>query len=353
MTDSTQNVYYFDRYIVNVANREVFVQGHEIEVQHRVFDLLLYLIENRDRVVNKEELLKQVWGKRLTTEAALARAVMKARKAFGDDAHTQSVIRTIHGLGYRFVARLEPTRPETHHPEASLADRVNDETENQLLLQSTGPAPPFERSWFNLKNSQGKFRTRAFLALVLLLAGLVWFTGFFNSQPGPQSKDKLLAGAKIEILSVDPPTGTLLKISDILDGLTVTITVEQSFPFDLNGDWPTAESPLLTLHQVWQPPGNPQSFDTYILGYQQSTWIKRQVAMSEQLLPCLVEGKIRLVLMMATGLSVEEMDNVYVGGIPSEKEWSPIVLGEPAMIEYPVEPWDEDSLSEAIVCPIN
>jgi DNA-binding winged helix-turn-helix (wHTH) protein len=58
--------------------------------------------------VGKDELLDKIWVRRITTEAALTRAIMKARKAVGDDAHSQSVIKTLHGHGYRFVAQLQP-----------------------------------------------------------------------------------------------------------------------------------------------------------------------------------------------------------------------------------------------------
>jgi len=108
MSKPVQQVYYFGGYVINLANREVLANGREVKVQQRVFDLLSYLIENRDRAVGKDELLDKIWIRRITTEAALTRAIMKARKAVGDDAHSQSVIKTLHGHGYRFVAQLQP-----------------------------------------------------------------------------------------------------------------------------------------------------------------------------------------------------------------------------------------------------
>ena len=108
MSKPVQQVYYFGGYVINLANREVLANGREVKVQQRVFELLAYLIENRDRAVGKDELLDKIWIRRITTEAALTRAIMKARKAVGDDAHSQSVIKTLHGHGYRFVAQLQP-----------------------------------------------------------------------------------------------------------------------------------------------------------------------------------------------------------------------------------------------------
>ena len=108
MSKPVQQVYYFGGYVINLANREILINGREVKVQKRVFELLSYLIENRDRAVGKDELLDKIWVRRITTEAALTRAIMKARKAVGDDAHSQSVIKTLHGHGYRFVAQLQP-----------------------------------------------------------------------------------------------------------------------------------------------------------------------------------------------------------------------------------------------------
>lgn len=77
-----------------------------VAVQRKVFDLLLYLIENRDRAVDKNELQDAIWPGTIVTETALTRAIMKARRAAGDDAVRQHVVKTVHGHGYRFVAQL-------------------------------------------------------------------------------------------------------------------------------------------------------------------------------------------------------------------------------------------------------
>jgi len=107
MNEPVQQAYYFGGYVINLANREILFNGREVKVQKRVFELLAYLIGNRERAVGKDELLDKIWTGRITTEAALTRAIMKARKAVGDDAHSQFVIKTLHGHGYRFVAQLQ------------------------------------------------------------------------------------------------------------------------------------------------------------------------------------------------------------------------------------------------------
>ncbi len=96
----------FDDCVLDVARRELTRDGDAVVVQPRVFDLLVYLVEHRDRAVNKDEIQDAVWPGMVVTETALTRAVMKARRAVGDDASRQGVIKTIHGHGYRFVAEV-------------------------------------------------------------------------------------------------------------------------------------------------------------------------------------------------------------------------------------------------------
>lgn len=102
----------FGEFRLDAARRELWKAGEPVVVQPKVFDLLVFLVEHRDRAVSKDELQDAVWTGMVVTEASLTRAVMKLRQAVGDDAGTQSVIKTVHGHGYRFVAPvLEPEAP--------------------------------------------------------------------------------------------------------------------------------------------------------------------------------------------------------------------------------------------------
>ncbi|MET0147305.1 MAG: alpha/beta fold hydrolase [Ilumatobacteraceae bacterium] len=76
-------------------------------VEPQVFDVLLYLVRHRDRVVTKAELLDNVWGDRFVSESALASRLKSARRGVGDDGSAQRVIRTVFGRGYQFVAPVE------------------------------------------------------------------------------------------------------------------------------------------------------------------------------------------------------------------------------------------------------
>ena len=87
------------------------VNGTTRDLEPKVFDLIAYLLENRDRVVSKEELQESLWPNVVVTEASLSRTIMKARKALDDDAQDPQVIRTLPRRGFRFVAQLTNEQP--------------------------------------------------------------------------------------------------------------------------------------------------------------------------------------------------------------------------------------------------
>lgn len=91
---------------VRPITRELIRDGLVQDVEPRVFDLLVYLITNADRVIGKDELLDQVGGRRIVSDSVVARTVMKARRAIGDDASEPEFIVTQHGYGYRFIGAL-------------------------------------------------------------------------------------------------------------------------------------------------------------------------------------------------------------------------------------------------------
>uniref|UniRef100_UPI002C465AA0 LysR family transcriptional regulator n=1 Tax=Amaricoccus sp. TaxID=1872485 RepID=UPI002C465AA0 len=80
--------------------------GTPVRIEPKVLDLILHLIDARDRVVSKDELVEVVWQGRIISDAAISSAVSAARRALGDDGHEQRYIRTAHGRGFRFVGAL-------------------------------------------------------------------------------------------------------------------------------------------------------------------------------------------------------------------------------------------------------
>jgi pimeloyl-ACP methyl ester carboxylesterase len=99
-------VYQFEDCQVNPRRFELRRGGEVVHVEPQVFTLLAHLIEHRDRVVAKTELLDAVWGDRYVSDSALTSRVKMLRRAVGDDGTRQRVIATVHGIGYRFVAEV-------------------------------------------------------------------------------------------------------------------------------------------------------------------------------------------------------------------------------------------------------
>ena len=95
-----------DGYELDVDTFELRHHGEPVAVEPQVFDVLAYLVERRDRVVTKEEMLDNIWGDRFVSESALTSRLKSARRAVGDDGRAQAIIRTVHGRGYRFVAEV-------------------------------------------------------------------------------------------------------------------------------------------------------------------------------------------------------------------------------------------------------
>lgn len=98
-------------------------------LQPQVFDLLLYLVTERDRVVSKDDLISQVWSDRIVSDSALNSRINAARKALGDDGATQRLIKTIPRKGFRFVGEVReeaaapPVLAQASPAVARVADR--------------------------------------------------------------------------------------------------------------------------------------------------------------------------------------------------------------------------------------
>lgn len=81
--------------------------GKPVAVEPQVFELLLFLLENRDRVVSKDDLIESVWKGRIVSDATLSSRISAARRAIGDSGATQSAIRTVARRGVQFIMPVE------------------------------------------------------------------------------------------------------------------------------------------------------------------------------------------------------------------------------------------------------
>src|SRR5690348_7131578 len=93
--------------MLDTDRRELRRGAESIAIEPQVFDLLVYLVENRERVVSRDDLIASVWGGRIVSDSTLATRINAARKALGDSGEQQRLIRTIARKGLRFVAEVQ------------------------------------------------------------------------------------------------------------------------------------------------------------------------------------------------------------------------------------------------------
>ena len=97
----------FENHVLDAERRELRRGPEMIALEPQVFDLLVYLIENRERVVSKDDLIASVWGGRIVSDSTLTSRINAARKAVGDSGDEQKLIRTIARKGVRFVGTVD------------------------------------------------------------------------------------------------------------------------------------------------------------------------------------------------------------------------------------------------------
>lgn len=98
--------YYFEGYALDGDRRELRRGAELIALEPQVFDLLVFLIENHNRVVSKADIITAIWQGRAISDSTLTSRLNAARRAIGDSGEQQKLIRTVPRKGFRFVAAL-------------------------------------------------------------------------------------------------------------------------------------------------------------------------------------------------------------------------------------------------------
>ena len=148
----------FENHILDSERRELWQGSELVSLEPQVFDLLLYLIQNRDRVVSKDDLIASVWGGRIVSDSTLDSRINATRKAVGDSGDEQRLIRTIARKGVRFVCAVdEATKNENStspKPATTLQQEVHFCTASdgvRIAYALAGSGPPLVKTanWLN------------------------------------------------------------------------------------------------------------------------------------------------------------------------------------------------------------
>jgi DNA-binding winged helix-turn-helix (wHTH) protein/predicted esterase len=149
----------FEDFVLDSERRELRAGGTVVPIEPQVFDLLVYLIENRGRVVSKDDLIASVWSGRIVSDSTLDSRVNAARKALGDSGKQQRFIRTMARKGVRFVGDVtqrtsDGANPAMRQAAPALQQQIHFCTASdgvRIAYASAGQGPPLIKAanWLN------------------------------------------------------------------------------------------------------------------------------------------------------------------------------------------------------------
>lgn len=134
-------IYRFGSFSLDTERLELTSNAAPVDVQPQVFELLKFLIENRERVVSKDEIFDEVWQGRIVSDGTLNARINAARRALGDDGQEQSIIRTFPRRGFRFVAELIEGNEGLSELDAAFVSETSDLPQEVVVKSSIAILP--------------------------------------------------------------------------------------------------------------------------------------------------------------------------------------------------------------------
>ena len=114
-------MYRWDDFSLDVAGHQLTGPNGAVHLEPQAFDVLALLVERRERVVPKAEILDLVWGDQFVSESALTTRIKQVRRSLGDDGRTQRYVRNVHGRGYQFVGDVAVSQTDLPDAASGLA----------------------------------------------------------------------------------------------------------------------------------------------------------------------------------------------------------------------------------------
>lgn len=167
-------VYQVGEIEIDPSRRTVKRNGQEYHLQLQTFQVLLYLIEHRQRFVTKDELIENVWQVSAVTDNALVQCIVEIRKALGDAPRSPRFVKTLPKLGYHFIAEVTERPPEMNQakssePNAGITAVPEVSVSNAAIAQQLAPS-----SIVLASNTRRVFLVATAIALLVIVVGAVW-----------------------------------------------------------------------------------------------------------------------------------------------------------------------------------
>ncbi len=216
MNPSSKQIFRFGDVEVDLSQCCVRRGGQELHLRQQTFQVMVYLLENRERLVTKDELLESIWKETAVTDDALVQCVMDIRRSIGDDSRRPHFIKTLPKVGYRFVSPVEEhwSQPETTietREVTSIAVEIEEESNNhdQLSPALALALPPAARP---------RTATRHAVLIgvaVVLVAAIVYLAAYLrhklagNTKPIAEVSLPQMAGKKtVAVMYFDNQSGS-------------------------------------------------------------------------------------------------------------------------------------------------
>ena len=128
----------FENNVLDADRRELWRNSELVALEPQVFDLLLYLVRHRERVVTKDDMIASVWAGRIVSDSTLDSRINAVRKAIGDSGKQQRLVRTVMRKGIRFVGQVAEHAAEAAAPETAARPQPGPQQQVHFCTASDG-----------------------------------------------------------------------------------------------------------------------------------------------------------------------------------------------------------------------
>ena len=141
MNNAERKVYDFKGFRLDGAQRRLLHQGRPVQLKSKLFDLLLYLVQRRGQLVEKDELMREIWPNTIVEENNITVSMSILRKRLGEDRGGREFIETIPRRGYRFVAEVTEVSLDPTSPDVSIEPKSRESSPRETRIDSLAVLP--------------------------------------------------------------------------------------------------------------------------------------------------------------------------------------------------------------------